>query len=292
MEPNQSIYTLIRSTYASLSKSEKQVADFVLLTGYSISSLTLHELASQTETSEPTVMRFAKKLGYSSFSDFKLHVAKSWGQVNASKVDEPTRFIDLLFTRNDSTKEIPAKVIDMTSHALRETMNLLDEGKFLEAIAMIRRADLIDIYGVGNSGSIASDLMNKLVRIGLKCRYFADNHVQQICACHLTDKDLAIAISHSGSTKDTVDTLHIAKNAGAMTISITNFSGHHTSRYSDVTLLTGDVETTFYSETTVSRISQLALVDMLYMGVLLSDFDRFSTNLDRVNKLVQTKNYE
>lgn len=85
--------------------------------------------------------------------------------------------------------------------------------------------------------------------------------------------------------------LEIAREAGAKTLAITNYKGRNISQHADVTLYTGDVETMFYSETMASRISQLAIVDMLYMGVLLSDYDLYTKRLDKVNLLVKEKNY-
>ncbi|MBO0455674.1 MurR/RpiR family transcriptional regulator [Enterococcus hulanensis] len=88
-----------------------------------------------------------------------------------------------------------------------------------------------------------------------------------------------------------VDTLKIAKEAGATTIALTNYKASHIAKYADIDLLTGDHETTFYSETMISRMSLLSLVDMLYMGVLLSDYKKYTSILHKINLLVENKNY-
>ncbi|MBO0409513.1 MurR/RpiR family transcriptional regulator [Enterococcus hulanensis] len=88
-----------------------------------------------------------------------------------------------------------------------------------------------------------------------------------------------------------VDTLKIAKEAGATTIALTNYKASHIAKYADIDLLTGDHETTFYSETMISRMSLLSLVDMLYMGVLLSDYEKYTSILHKINLLVENKNY-
>ena len=47
--------------------------------------------------------------------------------------------------------------------------------------------------------------------------------MQKIVAGSLTEHDLAIGISYSGSSKDTVDVMETARKSGAHTIVLTNF---------------------------------------------------------------------
>lgn len=281
----------IKNMYNTLRDSEKKVADYILLNGYSVSQMTLANLSKEVGVSEPTIIRFVKGIGFSGYSEFKMELMKDWGRESVSEVLDSDLLVELHIGEDEKIEDIPSKMIGMTIKALEDTLKIIDIDNYQKAITMIKAANIIDVYGVGNSGSIANDIMNKLLRIGLNCRAYSDNHLQQICASHLTKDDLAIGISHSGSTIDTVNTLKIAKNSGAKTIALTNFKASAISEYADITLYTGDLETTFYSETMVSRISQLAIVDMLYMGILLSNYKLYTKRLDKVNILVKDKNY-
>ncbi|MDZ5253679.1 MurR/RpiR family transcriptional regulator [Clostridium sp. LIBA-8841] len=292
MENNESYEQKIKSLYNTLSSSEKKVADFVLSNGYAISTMSLNKLSTEIGVSEPTIIRFVKKIGCTGYSEFKMNLMKDWGRKSVSEKSEPNLLVDLHINKDEKLEDIPQKMIGITIKALEDTLKLIDFEKYRKAIELICNANIIDVYGVGNSGSIASDIMNKLIRIGLNCRSYPDNHVQQIYASHLTDKDVAIAISHSGNTIDTVNVLKIAKEAGAKTIALTNFRASAISDYADIVFYTGDVETTFYSETMVSRISQLAIVDMLYMGILLENFESSTKKLEKINMLVKEKNYQ
>lgn len=291
MNSNESYEYKIKNMYNTLSSSEKRVADYVLLNGYSVSTMTLANLSKEIGVSEPTIIRFVKRIGFSGFSEFKMGLMKDWGRESVTKKSNSGLLVQLHITGNEKMEDIPSKMIGMTIKALEDTLKITDLDNYKRAIKMIKASNIIDVYGVGNSGSIASDIMNKLLRIGLNCRAYSDNHLQQICASHLTKKDLAIAVSHSGSTIDTINALKIAKESGAKTIALTNFKASAISKYADITLYTGDVETTFYSETMVSRISQLAIVDMLYMGILLSDYGLYTKRLDKINLLVKEKNF-
>ena len=280
----------IKEIYSELRKSEKKVADYILANKIKIEKMGLEEIAENSKVSTPTVIRFTKALGYEGFKDFKTELLKS-GRQNQNDYDNIDLLLDLHITKNDKLEDIPIKLVGLTIKALEETLKFLNYEIYEEAIKLITNANTIDIYGVGNSGSIGNDFASKLLRIGLNCRAYPDNHLQQLCACHLGKKDLAIAISHSGETRDTVDALRIAKESGAKTLVLTNFKASVITKYADISLFTGDTESTFYSETMSSRMSQLALVDMLYMGVLLSDYNKYAKRLDKINNLTIGKIY-
>ena len=58
------------------------------------------------------------------------------------------------------------------------------------------------------------------------------------------------------------------------------------SRYADLTLSVGGGAQTVYGNAIFSRVADLAVVDMLYMGIILSDYERFSRNLDRSGQVI------
>lgn len=291
---NESYDNLIKNVYHTLRSSEKKVADYVLSNGYEIAPLSLAKLAHEVGVSEPTVMRFVKSIGCTGYSDFKLKVARDWGRENPAKEASSKRnlMMDVRIDSDEKIENIPEKMVGLTVKALQDTLKLIDIDSFSKVIHMIGSADIIDVYGDGNSRSIAIDMVNKLLRIGLNCRSYSDNYLQRICANQLKSKDLAIGISHSGSTRDTVDALRIAKESGAKTIALTNFRASVITEYADVVFYTGDVEATFYSENMFSRITQLAIVDMIYMGILLQNYDQYTQRLDKVNMLVTDRYYE
>ena len=279
----------IREVYSELRKSEKKVADYILLNKEKIGEIGLEEIARNSDVSTPTVIRFMKALGYEGLKEFRIELLKSSKRLNYN--ENTGLLLDLHVSRDDRIEDIPAKIIGLTVKALEDTLKFLNYEEYEKAIKLITNANIIDIYGVGNSGSIGNDFMSKLLRIGLNCRAYSDNHLQQLCASHLGKNDLAIAISHSGETRDTIDALSLAKESGAKTMVLTYFKASIITRYADIILFTGDTEKTFYSETMSSRMAQLALVDMLYMGVLLSDYDKYTKRLDKINNLALGRVY-
>lgn len=292
MKNDETYDNLIKGVYHTLRSSEKKVADYVLATGYGIQPLSLAKLASNVGVSEPTVMRFVKSIGCSGYSDFKLKVARDWGRSAGSQDGNPKMLLDIHMDAGDKLEDIPKKMVALTGRALEDTLKLVDIADFSKAVTMIAGANVIDVYGDGNSRSIAIDFVNKLLRIGLYTRSYSDTYLQRLSANQLSKQDVAIGISHSGSTRDTVDALRIAKESGAKTIVLTNYRASIITEYADVVFYTGDVESTLYSENMFSRITQLLIVDMIYMGLLLYDNGKFTKNLEQVNMLVTDRYYK
>ena len=86
--------------------------------------------------------------------------------------------------------------------------------------------------------------------------------------------------------------MRLAKSHGAKTIAITNAIGAPLTSWADVTLLTGRDSHTIYGNAIFSRVADTALVDMLYMGVILSGYGRFSTALDESGRMIRDRVFE
>ena len=150
---------------------------------------------------------------------------------------------------------------------------------------------MIDIYSVENSEVTALDLLTKLLYLGLPCRHFSDYYFQRISAGSLTSDDVAVGISYSGESKDTVDVMRTAQKAGACTIVITNFQDSTIARYADILICTSQ-EQLFYGNAIFSRTTQLLIVDMIYMGIIASDYEHYVTQLNQCEKVVREKAYD
>ena len=139
--------------------------------------------------------------------------------------------------------------------------------------------------------TVINDLANKLLYSGLDVRFYNDIYMQNLSANNLNEEDLAIGISYSGTSKDTVEVIKRAKNSGAKTLIITNFEKSMISNYADVVIHTSNSKNDIYGNAIFSRTSQIVIVDMLYMGVILSDYNRFSKTLDINGEISSHKSY-
>lgn len=277
----------VRSVYPSMTKSEKAVADYVLAAPEAVLDRSLLDLSRDIKVSEASVIRFCRRLGYSGFNELKLQVAIELGEGKKNSY-ELDRGLDMF--ENSGLSDIPRLIIDRSIRGLKDTMKIFDDKEYQRAVEALRQAGKVALYGIGNSASVADDAQKKFMRIGVNCSVFGDGHMQIMSAVNLGQGDVAIGISHSGRTKDIIQALKLAKKAGATTICITNYEASFISEVSDIMLLTAaGLENSFDSETMASRIAQLAIIDMLYLGIILDDYKGYRKKLADIDSMMRDK---
>ena len=278
----------IRSLMPSMRESERKTADYVLSHPDDVTTLTILQLSQSIGVSEATVIRFCKKIGCAGFSELKLKIAREQGEKEKQTANRDPGLDIFSSTELD---EVPDIIISRSIQSLVDTLKIFDINEYHRAVKAISEAERTVLYGVGNSASVASDAVNKFMRIGLPCFLYDESHLQIMSAANLTSRDAAIGISHSGMTVDTVNALAAARNAGAVTICITNYGASPITEKADIKLLTSSTETDFDSETMSSRIAQLAVIDMLYVGLIMQDYDHRREKIDILNKLLKDKSF-
>ncbi|MER7717563.1 MurR/RpiR family transcriptional regulator [Streptomyces flaveolus] len=277
----------IRAALPSLAPSERRVAEAVLADPAQASELSISALGKRADTSVATVMRFCRAIGIANYPQLRLALAAAAAREDARGGDRPAPGTDISAT--DTLDEIVRKIVYNEMHALEDTGAGLDVevlGRAVDAVAGARR---IDIFGVGASAFVGQDLHQKLHRIGHTAFVWTDRHAALTATALLGPGDVALAISHSGETEDTVEPLQVAAERGATTIALTNAPRSSLAVSADLVLATCARETPFRSGATASRIAQLALIDCLFVGVAQRSFDATTAALEKTYGAVQRR---
>lgn len=284
-----SIEIEIRKNYMQLKPAERKVADFLLNYGGEFAHLTITDLAAGAGVSQPTIIRFAEHMQLKGFKDLKYELMQD--EIKETLNSQKTSLLHgFQIGANDRLEDVPANVIVTTVSMLKDTLSSISLEEFTRLICGIVTARCVFVFGVENSNCAVSDLVTKLLYLGINCITYADSYLQSVCANNLTRADLAIGISYSGCSKNTIEVLETAKRAGALTAAITNFSGAKISKSADINIV-GTGEQFLYGNSIFSRTSQIAIVDMIYTGVLISNFSKFSANIDRSSKVIFDRDY-
>ena len=292
MDMKNNITVQIGSGYGDLRKSEKQAADYILNHMEEAAELPLDRLAEAAKVSQPTVLRMLKAVGYEGYRDFRYQLVAELAKTGgAGHGRESDLMYGYTLDRKKGLDAVPLNITMTTERMLEETLKNLPLKTYRKVIDALRSARLIDIYSVENSEAAAMDLMTKLLYLGLPCRHFADAYLQQITAAGLTEADVGVGISYSGESRDTVDALRTAKRAGACTIAVTNFNGSTICRYADLLICTSQ-DQHFYGNAIFSRAPQILIVDMIYMGLISSDYEHYVNQLNKCENVVRRKAYE
>lgn len=275
----------IMAGYGDLRKSEKKAADYILDHMEDAAEASIDRLAKAADVSQPTVLRMLRALGFKGYKDFKYRLVAELASAEPEKERMTVPLYGYTLRKETRLDEIPGYMTETGTRMLEETMKNFSVKTYRKAVDTLRTARSVNIYSVENSGVTAQDLLAKLLYLGLPCRYFSDYYYQQISAGSLSVGDAAVGISYSGESKDTVDVMKTAKKAGATTIAITNFRNSPISRYADILICTSQ-EQFIYGNAIFSRMPQLLIVDMLYMGIIASDYDHYVKILDRGEKII------
>ena len=251
----------LRALRPSLSPAEDRVAEQVLADPRGTAAKTISELATAAATSETTVLRFSRRLGLSGYPRLRLALAEESARpraLAASRTD---------ISATDSLDDVIRKIALANASAVEETADQLDRDTLAQTAKIIANAVRVDIYGSGASALVAADLQQKLHRIGCLAFAWDDPHISLTSAALLGSRDIAIGISHKGTTRETIESMATAKAHGAHTMAITNFPLSPLAQAVDLVLTTAASETSLRSGATASRIAALTVVDCLYIAV-------------------------
>lgn len=280
------IFTQIRMQFNNFTKAEKKVGQFVLDHPQEVLYMSITDLAEKCNVGDTSVFRFCKTLNLKGYQDFKMVLAQSL----TPDTQEAQSLSDAV-TVDDSTLDVARKVLTTNLNALNETFDIIKTDEIDKAVQLMLKAERIVFFGVGTSMITAMEATNKFMRITPKAEFIPDSHLQSMRAALLTPQDIAVAISYSGSTKDTIEVVDIAKNRGAKIICITRFIKSPLTAHSDVTLLCGANEGPFQGGSLSAKLSQLYLLDVLYMEYFKHSFDQSKKNKELTSEAVSDKLY-
>lgn len=277
-----SIRLQIKSIYRDLSPKEKSIADYILKDPKLVSRSTINEISGQLNIADSTFFQFTRKLGYSGFKDFKI----------ALLTDEfdATISIHENISKSDDEVSIAQKVFDSSIQALEDTKKLINKTSYVNAAKIILDSGVVKFFGLGGSTVVAQDTYHKFLRSPIKCEYVADFHMQLMQASLLTKNDCAFVISHTGITKEAIDIAKIAKQNEAKLIVVTSYPLSTLAKMADVVFISTAEETSYRSEALSSRLSQLAIIDALFVIVMFHDEAKSNHSLQKIRSVIsQTK---
>ncbi|TVT30447.1 MurR/RpiR family transcriptional regulator [Amycolatopsis rhizosphaerae] len=272
----------IRSLLPGLARAEQRVAKVVLEDPSAVARRSITEVALAANTSETTVTRFCKAVGVGGYPQLRIALAADTARSEARS----TRNLGGEISVNDDLAAVVGKVSFADARAVEETADQLDIATLERVIGLLSEAGRVDVYGVGASAFVAADLQQKLHRIGRVCFAWSDTHIMLTSAAVLRTGDVAIGVSHTGATTDTVEALRVAREHGATTVALTNFPRSPITEVADYVLTTAARETTFRSGATASRIAQLTVIDCLFIGVAQRHMEAASQALDATREAV------
>lgn len=248
----------IRNARLHLSRSEAQVADWVLRQPHVFVNSPIAEIAKHAQVSQPTVIRFARSVGCEGLQDLKLKLSGSLNGESSIQFNQ--------IERGDSIAEVSDKVLGNTASALLTLRQEVKPEAIIEAIDLLKNARHVDVFALGSSASVADDAQYKLIRAGIPAAARTDAYMMSLCASRLTSGDVAMFISRSGQTPELLEAAQMATERGAQIVSLAP-SNTPLAKRSDAVIVINTDEQRQTKPAMLTRILQLALIDVIAVGL-------------------------
>lgn len=271
----------IQESIHTFKPTEKKAAEYILKYPEEVVNQSIQKLAEKAKVSEATIIRLSKSLKCKGFQELKLKIAYELAK------SENTNSLYEDIPSDDSMKSFIQTVSQNNIQSIQNSLLVLSEEELEKAVSLISSARMVAVYGLGASAIIAQDFKQKLTRINRWCEAAFDGDTQLTISANLSKQDVAFGISYSGQSKDVYESLKVAKENGAQIITLTKSGDNPISSLADVKLNTTSLERNVRSGATSSRIAQLTVIDILFLGVTKANPERNIQALERTRKAVK-----
>lgn len=262
-ESQTNIISLLCSDLA-LFAAERRIADYILANAQEAVNMTQAQLAAASGSSEATVSRFCKKLGYENYRMFQLALARDVRETH--RVGR--------YSNDVSLEDVPQSLENILNNKLNEltaTVHSLNEESLRKVLGLLREASIIEVAAVGNTIPVALDASFKFKQLGLRCVMSEILEHQSAFALTLTREDLLFLISHSGRSRRLLDIAKIARERKVPIVLITSDPSSPLARVADHCLYSTNLESLLTTkEFTLSRISAITIIEVLYLFLISS----------------------
>jgi DNA-binding MurR/RpiR family transcriptional regulator len=249
----------VEANQHALNATQTQVVQWLREHADEVIRLSITEVAIRSGVSEATVVRTAKALGYEGYTQIKMALAQGLATTSG--------MIHEAVTSEDSDDAVIRKVFASNGGALNDTLTGFRTAEAIMAANWLAAARRVECYGIGASGLVATDIAQRLLKLGVDAHSETDGHAQAIRAVLLSDRDVVLAISHSGRSRDILEAVNYAREGGAKVVTITQAGDNPLSKLADAKLMTVAQETAWRDEAMASRIAQLTILDALFVIV-------------------------
>jgi RpiR family carbohydrate utilization transcriptional regulator len=260
----------INRSLTDFSPSERQVAEWIVTHPKEAVGSTLAHVANECGTSEPTVIRFCRRVGLQGFRELGIRLTEA--------MSNPTSYVHRDVQANDTSSDAIVKVMDASIKSLIDMKTSLSQMPVDEAVAALAKARQIAFAGLGASGHVAGDACHKYFRLGIPCSTLTDTPMILQFAAIVEPADVLVLLSHTGRWPEFAQAARMATERGATVIAITN-SESDLAKAASILFPAQVIEDTSVFTPMSSRLAQLALLDAIHVALALT---RGSSASDRL----------
>lgn len=279
---NQYLSNIIKPFYTGLTDIELKIADYLVQTTDNLANKTLDGLASEIGVSNSSLHKFVKKIGYEGYQDFRVSIATNQANPNIMDMNYLPAFQTI--QKGDTPEIIADKVLNANVYSLTNSLEHVKPDTLERILDIIRTSKSLNFFGIGGSSITAYDSFHTFLRSKYWCNYISDMHMQVSVAHKYSKDDCVFIFSHSGLSKETIQVARRLHEAGARIILLTGNANSPICEYAEETIFVVTEESIFRTEASMSRISYLTIMDILYVNTMYMDYDENYEAIKNIRK--------
>lgn len=252
---SKTILETIEADLATYSRSAQAVAKVILEQPARVISMSIVELAQLAEVSDPTVLRFSRKLGFAGYKEFKRALAEELTPMSNENIEV-------------GAHGYLKRIVNNYTRDFMQIMNGVNEDAFTRAVEALSEATKVEFWGQCTSSTLATDAYDKFFRAGIACVVSTEPNLQRLYSREFGPGDVIVAISHLGHNEDIARSLSQATALGATTISIAT-EGSLVAQSSSISITTKPVEQDLFGEMNM-KASHVFIVDALAIATTIA----------------------
>jgi DNA-binding MurR/RpiR family transcriptional regulator len=259
----------IRAMLPGMPAAQRALAELILADPAGAARTTILDLSERCGVSTGSITRLCRALGLSGYAALRIALASDSPTPRRGTWDG-----EVGIDADDDIDHVAEVVSHSVGRIVAEAVAHLDLADVERAAKLTGAAGRVIISGVGGSFTVASELQQRLYRIGVPSWAWSDPHVALTGIALTSPGDVLILFSHSGRTEETVAMASEARDRAVTTVAVTNDPSSPLAELADVALVTGVSQLGFQHEAPLARYAQLAVVDLIYITVARTALDR------------------
>lgn len=246
----------IQTCYASLTKTEQRIADYMLENPEKVMTATSAQIAEGAGVSPASVIRFCKSCGFSGLAELKMSIKREYYTISTEKHSGDIQ-------EDDPVALVKQKMMGYYLNVAGAILSNWNESAYMHVVDELLSAKHILVAGFGGSRATAVCLTDFLLQLNLPCEMWEDSAFISMRIGNMGEGDVLFVINYSGRHSTLNQYAKLAREREITTIGITGVRESPMTRYTDILLL---AEMTYeYELTTVAaRIAELTAVEILY----------------------------
>lgn len=224
----------LRAASETLTGARLHVVTAILEDPWAVRGLAITALAERLETSENAISRLTQSLGYSGYREFMNELVLDLGKsVGYPHLDASAALSTL---EADDELGVVHRVMNLELQGLQDAAANVDLEQTAEVVRLLAGARTILLLGTGTAAGLCQVMAYRLASIGCVASATSDPMVMLTEAHRLGEDDVAVILTFSGASRDSVLAAQHARQRGARVVAVTSERERAVSAIADITL--------------------------------------------------------